>query len=162
MKNFTCFAHQQNAQLGKKLRELSFNLASIHDLFVEDAQRASNPDTSLALNGLVTFSRQAFNELVSEIQMIERKPYTKPAAAYRGSRWRGLRHFNEKAGSLPADNSHRVMQHCSSLEEKIIEAYQHLLTDNEKCARVKSLLEHQLNGFRYELARLQLLKAVQS
>ncbi|RFM28045.1 hypothetical protein [Deminuibacter soli] len=152
MKSLYLGHHPQNTQLGKALRGLSFNLACIHKLFLEDAQTMASQQLALAILDLATFTKQSYRELVSEIQMIERKPYTKDQASFCGPKWNGIH-----ALSARTVNGSAVVKHCAVLEKLVIDAYQRLLKDNNRCAHVKSLLEHQLNGFRYGLARLQLL-----
>lgn len=153
--------HQQHQypRLAKKLRGLCHNLAFVQELFMEDAMTAVDRHIALAVFDLATFAQQSHNEIVSEIQMIERKPYTKGWSAFCGPRWNGLHSLNDTAyrTHLAAGSSLLVVKHCAVIENRIIGAYQHLLHNDASCNRVKSLLEHQLRGFRYNMARLQLL-----
>jgi hypothetical protein len=156
------FTHPQhpNARLSRKLKSLSLNLNAMHEAFLEAAKKASDNNTAWAIYDLATFVQQSYNELVAEIQVIERKPYTKADMESCGGKWRGVRVLKENAAdSSASDNSRSLVHHCASLENKIVKEYQLLLENEEKCGSMKSLLQSQLNGFLYGLARLQLLRA---
>ncbi len=158
MKSLFTHPLHPNARLSRKLKSLSLNLHAMQQAFLAAARKASNQDTGGAIYDLATFVQQSYNELVAEIQVMEHKPYTKEDMEACGGKWKGVRELKDKTTDASAgDNSHSLVQHCTSLENKIVKEYKLLLQQEEKYDYLNSLLQSQLNGFLYGLARLQLL-----
>ena len=139
--------------IAKKLRELAHVLNHAHNHFKELSHKINDRKNQQIVYGLATEVYQYYNELISQIQMLECQPFEHE------------QEFNVEENSETKIKGKNltikdILAECSRVEFQIRKSYRELLNNSFIRGDLRNFLQNQFNGFLYSFVKLKMLDSL--
>lgn len=146
---------KNNKHIAEKMRCAINALEHAYQMFNLVAQKCTDRKTQILVFSLATESYQYYKELISQVQVLECKPFLNDKGEESKIEWNVIA---MQKGRL-IDNTEDVLKDCTEIEKKVIKEYRTLLNDPYILGDHRKLLQQQLNGLLYAFVKLKMLKS---
>jgi len=146
---------KNNKNIAEKMRNAISALEHAYQMFNCVAQKSTDRKTQILIFGLATESFQYYKELVSQVQVLECKPYLNEHGEETRIEWNVVSMQRDTV----RDNTDDILKECTEIEKKLIKEYRNLLNDPYIYGDHRKLLQQQLNGLLYAFVKLKMLKS---
>ncbi len=149
---------KNNKHIAEKMRQVVNALEHAYEMFNGVAQKSTDRKTQILVFSLATESYQYYKELVSQVQVLECKPFLNEKGEETKIEWNVIAMQKERA----KNNTDDILKDCTEIEKKVIKEYRGLLNDPYILGDHRKLLQQQLNGLLYAFVKLKMLKSFSS
>lgn len=146
---------KNNKHIAEKVRHVINALEHAYQMFNLVAQKSTDRKTQILVFSLATESYQYYKELVSQVQVLECKPFLNDKGEEAKIEWNVIAMQKEHL----KDNTEDILRDCTEIEKRVIKEYRTLLNDPYILGDHRKLLQQQLNGLLYAFVKLKMLKS---
>lgn len=145
---------RQTSAVAGKIKNLTSALQNANRTFRHIAGRCADRKAQLLVFGMATELFQFYRELSLHAQVLKGD-----LGGFTETIFTDYQYDDDGAETMQADNMDKLLEDCSNIENGLVGEFKRLLNDGLIAGDLRLMLQEQMNGFMYSIAKIKMLSS---